>query len=113
MRSKERMNKWAEHIEAHKASGQTVTKWCEANSVNAKQFYNWRKRLSPSTNNSPTPKNLFIQAKAAPSIVPVNDQKLHNESSISIRIGMAVIDLHRGFEEDMLTSVVRAVTRAC
>ena len=39
---------WRKMVAGHKASGQSVRRYCEEQGVGANSFYGWRKRLSES-----------------------------------------------------------------
>jgi len=112
MTIEERRSMWAERVEEHKTSGQSVANWCRVNDVNIRQFYKWRSRLS-SKGKTPNTNNHFILATPAPERYITDEASLYNDASISIKIGVAIINVQRGFDEEALTRVVRAVVKAC
>jgi hypothetical protein len=46
----ERRRRWQEHVEGQKRSGLKVAAYCEANGLNAGQFWYWRRTLSSESN---------------------------------------------------------------
>lgn len=47
----ERKRRWHEHVEGQKRNGLKVATYCEANGLNAGQFWYWRRALRPQVTN--------------------------------------------------------------
>ena len=105
MTAKEREKMWASRVEAFKKSGKKQTEWCKANGIPKRSLYKWMKRLTIQEAVVASTQNRFILAKTRSS--------MPSGSTISIRIGNAVINIESKFDTDELTRVVRIVSSIC
>lgn len=91
---------WEQRIADYKASGQTQTKWCEANGISYHQFVYWKKRIKDQH-----------KEKANNSWVPViiEETKPTQFDSLLIKVGSVSIEVNSGFNSTLLTEVIKVL----
>ncbi|WP_341280693.1 IS66 family insertion sequence element accessory protein TnpB [Paenibacillus sp. FSL H8-0537] len=110
MKAKEqRRHDWNVHIAEFRASDLTMKAWCAANHYSVEQLKYWlykSKRVSSST--TPEPKVSPVQFVQ---LATVNLPGIaYPAPSLIVRIGLACIELHSGFDPKLLRDVVHALT---
>ena len=103
---------WTTRIADFRASGLTMSTWCATNQYSIDQLKYWlykSKRVPSSTK---------PQTSSAPSrFVPLTalDQPAtpHRASALVIRVGEVSIELHSGFDPQLLRKVVHALQSPC
>ncbi|TFE26252.1 IS66 family insertion sequence element accessory protein TnpA [Cohnella luojiensis] len=99
--------KWEARVAACHASGEKVSRWCQANHVDRRQFYSWKKRLSGSSEVSKARKpTTFIP-------LPVAMEEMDQSSCLRIKLGAAVIEVDAGFNPVLLREVLKALEAVC
>jgi len=97
---------WRQRLASYVPGQIGVLEWCAQNGVDRKTFYYWRRRLlqpSPACHD-----NDWL------SVTPVDEPEPRKDckpcaSGVSVRIGNAAIDLAPGFDENVLSAVVRVL----
>lgn len=100
IRSK-KMKEWEILIADHAATGLSDREWCAEHGVTNHQLRYWRSHLQ---------KQPERVAWAAVQIVP---EDIPNSKRIAIHIGAARIEVHSGFDQVLLSEVLRVVTASC
>jgi hypothetical protein len=95
---------WQQRLDDHAKSGLSVSKWCASNGCTVKQFQYWRRKLSPKSispddGSSPEWVRLALEPDRAPKTC----------NSLTLKVSGAEIELHHGFDADLLRRVVRAL----
>jgi hypothetical protein len=104
--STEKQALWDERISAYRQSRQSVAAWCRENDVPAKQMYY---QLSKARKAQAPPATSSLQW-----IDLTNGEAIGNTSTgISMRIGTVVLEVQRGFNQDVLADVVRTLIELC
>jgi hypothetical protein len=101
----QRRQLWAARIADFRASGLTMSAWCTANQCSIDQLKYWLykakdKLPSPSTNSSL--RWVPLEAIDSQPVAPVS-------SSLVVWIGQARIELHPGFNPQLLREIVQAL----
>lgn len=94
---------WKERIEEQKQSGKSQSAWCRENNINIKTFGYWNRKLKNQKSND---------KRSEISWVPVNIET-PKISKLNIRIGTAVIEIEKGFDESLLSDVVKVLGEIC
>jgi transposase-like protein len=92
---------WRERVAAVQQSGTTAKQWCQRNGIRPNLFYYWKHQLSRVQND-------FPKADWLPAVVCEQIGE-HQQVSITLRIGAAVIEVHGGFDPKLLRDVVLAL----
>ncbi|WJQ80165.1 IS66 family insertion sequence element accessory protein TnpA [Brevibacillus brevis] len=113
MNAKEqRRQDWYVRIEAYRASGLTMKAWCTANQCSVEQLKYWLYKINRvSSRATPDPKTSPVQ------FVPLAAVDLPGSTipvpSLILHIGQASIELHSGFDPNLLREVIHALTSSC
>ena len=103
---------WRALLADQRASGQSQEAWCAANGIN---LYTLRDRSSRLKKMERAPEPQTIQPETVSvGWVDVTPEKLPSEATgISVARGGFTITVKMGFDAELLTEVLRAVSRAC
>ncbi len=88
---------WAERIAEFQASGQRAPQWCAARELKLHQFRYWLKKLQ-----RPVP--------AEPSVRWLPVGLSDPESTLTVKVGVAAIEVKSGFDPQLLTTVVKTLS---
>lgn len=94
----QRKQEWMTRIADYRASGLTMTAWCQAHSFSKEQLKYWI-RKTKTTSPSKRPQHF----------VPLTTTEESAVSSLIVHIGKARIELHAGFDPQLLREVVQAL----
>lgn len=112
---------WRERVNQFRASGESMTKWCNENNLKVYQLQYWLKKykdedsvesnsstkwVTVSLDESISKNNLDIQEKQ-------NIQKTKVHDNLSITIGKSTIEVKQGFDSNLLLDVVKVLTSLC
>ena len=103
-----RQEEWRQKIAAYNASDQSVTEWCSTQGIEKKMFYYWTKKLRQQSEGS--------SSASTSEWLPVmlSDRLPSGQGShLFVRIGKATIEIHPGFDRDLLTEAVRVLAAVC
>lgn len=106
MTSDERRELWRERIAACRASGLSISTWCEAHGVTQSSFYRWKKLLSEAVGETP-PSN--TQSQSGWLRLMVSDEAENDQGRITLRVGAVCVDVLPGFNSKLLREVVRTL----
>lgn len=95
---------WRERLDDFSHSGLGVEGWCAAHDLPSHRFYYWRSKLSKST---PMPDSDHVDWLSLP-ICPAPQR----ESTLTVRIGAASIDIAPGFDPALLRAISLALGAA-
>lgn len=94
---------WEKRMAEFSNSGQSATAWCAAHDIRLHRFWYWARKFRPerqAESNSP------IQWLA----VKMDEPQLKPESTLTIRVGGACIEIKPGFQPGLLKQVVEALS---
>ena len=101
---------WRSRLKKQQVSGLSIAAWCREQGIPDHQFYYWKKKFARETTGQQSPTAL----EWAP--VVVADEPEPTESSpdhgIAIHVGHASITVQPGFNEVLLTDIIR-VLQSC
>ncbi len=101
MTREERRQMWAQRMEDFRASGQTVTRWCEDHDIHPNQLRYWL---------------LKSRAKEQPGTtrwLPVTMDPGGESSPITLRVGKTAIEVRPGFDRGLLQELVATLEELC
>jgi len=113
MPSNKRTNEeWRVLLAEQRASGQSQEEWCAANGIN---LYTLRDRSSrlKKMDKDPEPKPAPKKTATAGWMEVTPERVTQEPSGISIAHGGFTITVTTGFDAELLTEALRAVSRAC
>jgi hypothetical protein len=96
---------WEERVTAFKASGQSVRKWCSEAGLPEHQLRYWLGRILPEVQHAKQVKTSRWVA------VDTSEQSI--SSGISLRVGTVVLEVQRGFDQQLLVDVLRSLMNIC
>lgn len=103
----EQRQEWETRIASYRASGQSAKEWCAANGMKPHQlWYRLRHDRAGKSNCAMSTRWLSV-AVAGPTYGE------HDNDALLIRIGDAYIEVRPGFDPDLLSGVVRALSASC
>lgn len=91
---------WEQRIADHKASGQSQTKWCEANGVSYHQFGYWKKRIKDQHKEKEN--NSWVS-------VIIEETQPTQCNSLMIKVGTVSIEVNPGFNPTLLSDVIKVL----
>jgi hypothetical protein len=99
---------WAARIADYRASGLTMSAWCAANQCTINQLKYWlykAKNMPPSPSSASSPRWVPLTVADSQPKAPVS-------SALVVCIGQVRIELHPGFDPQLLREVVHALGEA-
>lgn len=101
MSNKQKQELWSERIKNFHSSGLSRKAWCEQEDFNVGQLGYWIGKLAAATDAPSNSRWVNLEA-IAPS-----------GSGISLRIGNVILEVERGFDQQVLADVVRSLIAVC
>jgi len=94
---------WRERVTSFLKAGKTQAQWSRENSIDPKQLSYWvRKFRKEDTVIKKNKDTKFIQANIITNTVP-------NRTNITVKIGIAEIEISPGFNKGLLVEVIKAL----
>jgi hypothetical protein len=104
----QRRQEWTARIADYKASGLTMSAWCDAHHVTKEQLKYWLRKLKV------VPSEVVIAPTHwVPLTVADPIQFTNHASSLVVYIGPAHIEIRSGFDPRLLREVVQALEAPC
>lgn len=100
---------WHERIALYRASGLTLKAWCAAHDCTVDQMKYW---LYKSPKRAPSDSTASSMPAPGACFVPLTVVDEEKRAPLVLRVGMAQIELHAGFDPRLLREVVHALTEA-
>jgi hypothetical protein len=96
---------WVKLIEEFKTSKKSQAQWCREKNLKVKAFnYQYRKyRKEKKTYPSEVNKTSWLPVELKPMVVP----------KLSIKVGKAVIEIEKDYDEVLLQNVIRSLVAIC
>ena len=104
MNSAELMQDWIDRVADYKGSGLTKVQWCEKTGFSTRQLKYWVTKVNRLGRTSES---------AGWAQLEVADSGSGLSSGISIRVGIARIEVEPGFDKAVLGEVMRVVASIC
>jgi len=114
-----RLSHWAQIMQERTASGQSIRAFCQANGFSTNTYFYWQKKLreaaaqqlagaaEPREDQQALLPNGWAQACIAQERAPAQ------AGGLTLRVGGAEIEVHQGFDEALLASVIKTLSRSC
>lgn len=100
---------WEQRLFEQSKSGLNIAAWCNAQGVSRHQFFYWRKRLQ---SDRPSPSETKGKSETV-KWLQMDDTRARDNpcrtDSIAIQIGSARVEVHLGFDPDLLRDVVKVL----
>ncbi len=100
--SNERKDLWKKRLADYAASGQKVTTWCEENAITSRQFYYWHRKLGIGHLEKKQPIK-WLSLKYESPLMNIA------EGSITVHIGKAAVELHKGFDRELFGEIAQVL----
>ena len=116
--SEYRLSQWAQRIGEQKASGQSISKWCEANGFRRQQYFYYQKRLREAACREllPVPQCAPERPITAPNgwMVCASDvAKQEPSTPLTIEIGICKVIADANVDTELLAKVCRVLVSIC
>jgi hypothetical protein len=102
-----RLQEWIARITDFKASGLTMSAWCEMHDQTIHQLKYWLRKTNQLSSSEPSSASWLPLAIARP---PAESSSL---ASYVVRVGQAGIEVKAGFNPELLREIVRALESPC
>lgn len=101
---------WRARLEDHRVSGLSIAAWCRKKGIPDHQFYYWKKKFAPKDGDEKTP----TAVEWAPVVVADEPEPTEptQDYGITIHVGHAFIAVRPGFNEALLTDIIK-VLQSC
>ncbi|GMA48653.1 hypothetical protein GCM10025857_39630 [Alicyclobacillus contaminans] len=99
---------WRARVADFRASGQTGAAWCAAHQIKEHQLWYWVGKFKAEAQERSA-------SEPQPRFIPVHVQEADKDAhtSLSVRVGLAVIEVQAGYNPDLLRDVVRTLAALC
>ena len=110
---------WQTRVSDYLSSEMTVSDWCEHNGFRVGQLRYWLRQARETGYTDGSQSWVCVEladddcADAASVPVVSTDREQATESGVSVRVGVATIDVRRGFDTVLLSEVLRVVVATC
>jgi transposase-like protein len=108
-----RLNQWTAIVRECRNSGQSVTKWCAENDINAKNYYYWLKKVRIAACESlPALKAETSQIVPLSISAPINTNSALNQnpaSSIILRLDSITVEISNSASATLIENTMRAI----
>lgn len=89
---------WQQRMIDFEKSGQTGKEWCASEEIPLSQFRYWRRQLKRTTATSSTHAWMTVDFEQA-----------QKQEMLFVHLGVSKIEVHAGFDPDLLADVVRVL----
>jgi len=97
-------SEWEKLIKEFEKSGKTQAQWCKEKNLKVKAFnFQYRKFRGMIQNKQVKNKTKWIPVKLEPPMI----------SKLSIRVGKAVIEIEKGYDEKLFQDIVKSLEAIC
>lgn len=111
-----RLSLWTARIKECRASGMTVSAWCEQKNIGIKNYYYWMRKikreafeeLSSQSISAVTVSNLPVFSK-----INLSTNESKSRSSVTVHINDFAIDIQDGTSETTILNTLRAIRSIC
>lgn len=92
---------WAERVQDFLASGLSQRAWCREQGLRPNQLGYWLRKLEAET--KPAQSGRWVRLYSVG----------HSGSGVVLRIGTVVLEIQRGFDQEVLVDVIRSLIGIC
>lgn len=89
---------WQQRMNDFEKSEETIKKWCDSQGISLSQFHYWRRKLK-----------LTSREPLTHSWVSIDFEQSQKQEPLMIHLGASKIEIHTGFDPDLLADVVRVL----
>lgn len=100
---------WEERLKGFESSKQNLTSWCREKGLSVHQAKYWRRKLQSSD-------QLGRQSTQWLAVELNGSEKTdvhHRSTALSIKVGLAMIEIQPGYNDELLKDVVRTLSTLC
>jgi len=102
----EQQSQWAARVNEFKASGLSQAAWCKTKKINLRTFNYWFVKSNKAVSQTIKPSS-WISLKAS------ELNKIPKASTLTVKIGQAVVEVKPGFDSKLLLNIVEALSSLC
>lgn len=111
---------WTNRIKECRASGLTVSRWCELNNIGIKNYYYWMRKIKREVFDALPAERKEYATSTMDSAVPVfskinlvNDDKINSATAVTIKLNGIEIDVQDGASEAVIRNTLLAIRSLC
>lgn len=108
MTRSEQRQEWDDLVAAYRSSGQSVKEWCAANGAKPERLWYWL-RWQKAGKAEPATSPLTWLSVTVDGPAPGEQAN----TCLPVRVGGAVIEVKRGFDPELLSTVVHVLSAIC
>jgi len=110
-----RLGHWAQIMQDRVTSGQSIRAYCKENGIATNVYFYWQRKLREAAAQQLAVSTAPEQSQA---LVPngwaaVQESVPEQLNSLMLRIGGAEIEVHPGYDEALLASVIKTLSGSC
>jgi len=117
MATQYKMTQWRQIIQDRAASGLNIREFCEQRGIARQAYHYWQKKLREAAAeqlNQPAAPGAESQALVPSGWATVTEEIAPTEpQGLTLRVGGAEIELHQGYDEVLLASVIKTLSGLC
>lgn len=111
-----RLSHWAQIMQERAASGQSIRAYCMANGIGTNVYFYWQRKLREAAAEQLGDAQRGQLQALVPSgwaAISASEEAVEQAGGLTLHVGGVEIQVHQGFDEELLASVCRALTPQC
>jgi len=113
-----RLGHWARIMQERADSGQSIRAYCKENGIGTNVYHYWQRKLREAAAEQLSGAAAHSEQQAlAPSgwatVSPAEEAVPEQAECLTLRVGGAEIEVRQGYDEALLASVIKTLSRTC
>ena len=110
-----RLGHWARIMQERAASGQSIRTYCAEKGIGTNVYHYWQRKLREAAAQQlaeAQPETALVPSGWA-AVSPAEDVAPEQVGGLTVRVGGVEIQVQQGFDEALLASVIKTLSRSC
>jgi len=108
-----KMAQWNQIIQERVSSGMNIAEFCSVRGIPRQKYFYWQKKLREAAAQQLAAVQPNQQALIPSGWATVTEEVAVEQQSLTLRIGGAEIEVHQGYDELLLASVIKTLSQPC
>ena len=113
-----RLGHWARIMQERADSGLSIRAYCKENGIGTNVYHYWQRKLREAaaeqlSAGAAHPEQQALAPSGWATVSPAEEAVTEQAEGLTLRIGGAEIEVHQGYDEALLASVIKTLSRTC
>jgi len=112
-----RLGHWARIMQERADSGLSIRAYCKENGIGTNVYHYWQRKLREAAveqlSAAAHPEQQALVPSGWATVSPAEEAVPEQAEGLTLRIGVAEVEVRPGFDEALLASVCRALSQSC